>query len=74
MKLTKREIEILHLIVDGLGYREIASKLFVSVNTVLTHRKNIKSKLGVKSSAGIVTEAINQGYYKFTKLRRVYTL
>lgn len=71
MKLTNREIQVLNLIIDGLGYKEISNELFVSINTVLTHRKNIKSKLGVKSSAGIVREAINQGYYQFTKYRRV---
>jgi DNA-binding CsgD family transcriptional regulator len=74
MKLTKREIQILHLIINGLDYRQIANDLYVSINTVLTHRKNIKSKLGVRSSAGIVREAINQGYYHYTIYRRVRPL
>jgi len=74
MNLTKREKEILIFIIEGKTYREIASDLFVSINTVLTHRKNIKFKLGVKSSAGIVREAINQGYYKFTRYKRVTPL
>jgi len=74
MNLTEREREVIIQIVEGKTYREIASELFVSINTILTHRKNIKSKLGVRSSAGIVREAINQGYFEFTKYRRVNPL
>ena len=72
MALSKREKEVLNLIIEGKTYREIASEMFVSINTILTHRKNIKSKLGVKSSAGIVREAINQGYFEFYRCKRIY--
>jgi len=47
--ISKREIEVLHLIVDGHSNDEIAQQLFVSKNTVKTHIKHIYSKLDVKN-------------------------
>ncbi len=44
--LSIRETEIVHLIADGMANKEIAEKLFLSVHTVKTHRKNIIKKLG----------------------------
>jgi len=44
--LSPRETELVHLIADGLTNNEIAAKLFLSVHTVKTHRKNIIKKLG----------------------------
>lgn len=49
-KLTKRERDILRLQVLGNSSPDIAEQLFISVNTVETHRKNIKQKLAVSSS------------------------
>lgn len=48
--LTSREKTIIKLIASGLNSRDIAEKLFLSVNTVETHRKNIRKKLEVDSS------------------------
>jgi len=45
--LSEREIEVLYLIAAGLRNKEIAEKLFISLNTVKTHLKNINSKLDV---------------------------
>jgi two-component system NarL family response regulator len=45
--LSARETEIIHLIADGLPNKDIADKLFLSVHTVKTHRKNIIKKLGI---------------------------
>ncbi|HEU4573775.1 MAG TPA: response regulator transcription factor [Chitinophagaceae bacterium] len=59
--LTKREIEILKLIAEGLSSQEIANKLFISLRTVETHRLNINQKLDVKNTAGLVKEAIKRG-------------
>ncbi|WP_312077222.1 response regulator transcription factor [Chryseobacterium sp.] len=56
--LTKRETEILVLICDGLSSKDIAEKLFISINTVETHRKKILTKLNVKNSVGIVKYAL----------------
>jgi len=47
--LTDRELEVLHLLAEGLSNREIAQKLFLSPNTVRTHTYNIYGKLGVHS-------------------------
>lgn len=59
--LTPREMEILALIADGLTDREIAEKLFISVNTAKTHLKNILTKLQVKSRAQIVARGARAG-------------
>jgi two-component system, NarL family, response regulator NreC len=56
--LTRREMEILKLICDGLSSKDISEKLFISINTVETHRKRILLKLNAKNSVGIVKYAI----------------
>lgn len=56
--LTKRETEVLKLICDGLSSKKICEKLFISINTVETHRKKILMKLNVKNSAGVVKYAM----------------
>jgi len=55
--LTKREIEIIGYIADGLTNNEIAAKLFLSNVTVETHRKNILAKLQLKNTASLVKYA-----------------
>lgn len=60
--LTKREMEVLHAIAEGLSTKEIAQKLFISENTVDTHRQNIFSKLNVHNVADLVIKAIKAGY------------
>lgn len=57
-ELTPREKEILKGIVIGLSNKEIAAKINVSVNTVMTHRRNIASKLQIHSPAGLTIYAI----------------
>ena len=57
-RLSEREKDVLRLIVEGLTNKEIAARLYVSVNTVLTHRKNITSKLGIKTTPGLTFYAI----------------
>lgn len=59
--LTKREIEILKLIASGYSNQEIANILYISYNTVDTHRKNIMHKLAIKNTAGLVRYAIEKG-------------
>ena len=58
IRLTPREREVLSLICKELTTSEIAEKLFVSVNTIETHRKNLLSKTGSKNSIGLVKFAI----------------
>jgi DNA-binding NarL/FixJ family response regulator len=60
-KLTVREKEILHLIIQEFTTEEIAAKIFVSTKTVESHRSNLIQKLGVKNTAGIVRVAFEKG-------------
>ena len=57
-ELTMREREIVVGIAKGLSNKEIAEVLHVSVNTVMTHRRNIASKLEIHSPAGLTIYAI----------------
>ncbi len=59
--LTDREIEVLQLIAEEYSNSEIAEKLFISIRTVDTHRRNLLEKLGVKNTAGLVKYAIQKG-------------
>jgi two-component system, NarL family, response regulator NreC len=56
--LSKREIEVLTLICKEYSNSEIAEKLFLSVSTVETHRKNLIAKLGVNNTVGLVKFAL----------------
>lgn len=56
--LSKREIEVLRLVCKEFSNVEIAQKLFLSVSTVETHRKNLIAKLGVQNTVGLVKFAI----------------
>ena len=60
--LTRREKEVLELIADGMTNAEIAQKLFVSVTTVDTHRKNLLAKFDTKNTAALIKIAVSQGY------------
>ena len=57
-ELTKRETSVLVLVAKGLMNKEIAETLNVSVHTVITHRKNIMHKTGIKSVAGLTIYAM----------------
>jgi DNA-binding NarL/FixJ family response regulator len=59
--LTRRELEILQMIVAGKSAKEIASALDLSVNTVSVHRANIMDALGIHKTAELVTYAIRNG-------------
>jgi DNA-binding NarL/FixJ family response regulator len=59
--LTNREIEILKLISQEYSNAEIADKLFISIRTVDTHRRNLIEKLRVKNTAGLVKYAMKKG-------------
>lgn len=56
--LTKRELEILKHIAEGMHYKEIGDKLFISARTVETHKNNIMQKLGLNSTIELVKYAI----------------
>jgi len=59
--LSERELEVLHLLAAGLSNQEIAQKLFISLNTVRTHTKNINTKLNVHSRTQAAARAKELG-------------
>lgn len=60
--LSDRELEVLALIVQGYINKEIADKLNIGLTTVITHRKNIMEKLGMKSVSALTIYAVTHGY------------
>ncbi|MEM6523505.1 MAG: response regulator transcription factor [Bacteroidota bacterium] len=60
-QLSERELDIIRSLADGLSSNQIAEKLFISVHTVRTHRKNILRKLDLHNSPELVQYAINHG-------------
>lgn len=59
--LSKREIEVLEFMAQGLSNQEIADKMFVSLNTIKTHTSNLFSKLDVKRRTAAVEEGRKLG-------------
>jgi len=57
-ELTTREREVLQLVARGFSNKMIADKLFISTHTVISHRKNITDKIGIKSISGLTVYAI----------------
>lgn len=60
--LSKRELTVLYLIIDEYTNKEIASKLFISQHTVISHRKSIQTKLKAKNTAGMVRRAFEMKF------------
>ncbi|MFV0592522.1 MAG: response regulator transcription factor [Draconibacterium sp.] len=58
-QLSHRETDVLKLLVRGLSNKEIADQLNISVHTVVSHRKNIVQKTGIKSQSGLTIYAIS---------------
>ncbi len=66
--LSPREIDVLRLVARGFINKEIADRLSISINTVLTHRKNITAKLGIRSASGLGISAVMNGYLDESEL------
>lgn len=66
--LSPREIEVLVLLTKGLINKEIADKLNISLTTVISHRKNITEKLGIKSVSGLAIYAVMHGYIEADRI------
>ena len=60
--LSDREAEVLTLIAEGLLNKQIAQRLGIGLTTVISHRRNIMEKLGIRSVAGLVVYALTEGY------------
>ncbi len=56
--LSKRELDVIKEVVKGNTNQEIADKLFLSIHTVMTHRKNSTKKLGIKTVSGLMVYAL----------------
>ena len=57
--LTKREMEVLDLLVKGMCAKEIADNLFISETTVITHKKNLKRKYNVRNTVELISKVCN---------------
>ena len=66
--LSDREIEVLALIVQGYINKEIADRLNIGRTTVITHRKNIMDKLGMRSVSALTIYAVMHGYVDINKI------
>ena len=66
--LTDREIEVMALIVQGYINKEIADRLSIGLATVVTHRRNIMDKLGLKSVSALTIYAVMHGYVDINKI------
>lgn len=60
-RLSRREKEVLQLIADEFTTQEIADRLFVSLSTVESHRRNLLTKLEARNTAGLIRKAVEQG-------------
>ena len=63
-QITKRELEVLNLIKEEFTTSQISDKLFISINTVESHRKNLISKFQVKNAVGLVIKALELNIIK----------
>lgn len=68
--LSEREIDVLVQLVNGLSNKEIAEELNISVHTVISHRKNIVDKTGIKSLPGLTIFAISQNISSVNSIPR----
>ena len=67
--LTRREAEVMALIVQGYINKEVADRLHIGLSTVITHRKNIMLKLGLKSVSALTIYAVTHGYVDINKVK-----
>jgi regulator of cell morphogenesis and NO signaling len=67
--LSEREKEVVRLVVSGLSNKEIAERMFISTNTVMTHRRNIARKTQVRSSAALTIYAIVNGLVNLDEVK-----
>ena len=66
--LSDREIEVLSLIVQGYINKEVGERLNIGLTTVITHRKRIMEKLGMKSVSALTIYAVTHGYVDINKI------
>lgn len=64
--ISEREREVLVLVANELTTQEIANRLFLSAHTVDSHKKNLKAKLNVRNTAGLVRRGFELGILQIT--------
>ncbi len=69
--LSNREKEVLKYLAKGLSVKEIADKMFLSPHTVLTHRKNISQKTGIKTIAGLTVYVVSSKLISLNELEEI---
>jgi len=67
--LSDRERDVIISLVQGMANKEIAEHLFISINTVITHRRNIARKLQIHSPAGLTIYAIVKGIVDISSVK-----
>jgi len=60
-QVSQRELQVLELVAFEHTMKEVASKLFISEHTVVSHRKNLMTKLKVKNTAGMIRRGFELG-------------
>jgi DNA-binding CsgD family transcriptional regulator len=68
IEISQREAEVLSLVVKGYINKEIADRLNISLATVVTHRKNITEKLGLKSVSALTIYAVTHGIVRVDEI------
>jgi DNA-binding CsgD family transcriptional regulator len=68
-ELSDREIDVLKMLTRGLSNKEIADQLHISIHTVISHRKNLVEKTGIKSLPGLTIYAISQNIISIDQSR-----
>lgn len=68
--LSAREKEIIVYVVKGMTNKEIADNLFISIHTVITHRRNIAKKLQIHSTAGLTIYAIVNNLIEISEIKK----
>jgi DNA-binding CsgD family transcriptional regulator len=66
-QLSSREIEVLKMVANGFSNKQIADQLFISIHTVIAHRKNLTFKLGIKSIPGLTLYAAMNNLVEFQR-------
>ena len=67
--LSPKELEVLHLVASGMDTRKIADTLYITVNTVESHRRHIMRKLGAVNTADMIMKAIALGLIPPARLK-----
>lgn len=65
--LTKKELEVIQLLAQGLTTKDIAARIFLSIHTVNTHRKNILNKLCINNTSELIMYAVKAGIIDTTE-------